>query len=92
MTPDEALKVVTIDSVAQTTGLSHAQVANILELLGDKPEWEYGRITKTQWAHPRMDEPSVTILANTEGNIEYQRNLGYMIVRRKKAGPWEPVE
>lgn len=73
----------------------------ILTALGDlydaarkhpEPEWEYGRITKTQWSYPRMDDASVTVLANTEGNIEYQRNLGYMIVRRAKAGPWTPVE
>lgn len=71
-------------------------IAASLEIAGyrkhPEPEWEYGRITKTQWSHPRMDEPSVTVLANTEGNVEYQRNLGYMIVRRVKAGPWEAVE
>lgn len=55
-------------------------------------EWEYGRITKTQWHNPRMRDHSIQVLADTPGNIEYQRANGYMIVRRRKAGPWEEIK
>lgn len=46
---------------------------------------EYGRISKTQWA---AGISNATVLSDTPGNVDYQRDLGYVIVKRIKAGDW----
>lgn len=58
-----------------------------------EPEWEYGRV-----AHPalvvdgiRRGEVYAEALSDTPGNVDYQRRNGWAIVRRTKAGPWEPA-
>jgi len=57
-----------------------AQAAGFSRHPQPETEWEYGRTSR--------DRLSVDVLAGTPGNIEYQQEHGYGIVRRRKAGPW----
>lgn len=54
-----------------------------------EPEWEYGRAHPGVWK--RAPGVGVVVLADTPGNREPQEAEGYLIVRRRKAGPWEPL-
>lgn len=52
-----------------------------------EPEWEYGAVSRTNWAeNGQKSRPFQS------ANPEKDRALGYLIVRRRPAGPWLLVE
>lgn len=59
----------------------------------EEPEWEHGAISATalQVARRQGWVPNVAIMSNTPGSVEYQREQGYVILRRTRAGEWEEV-
>lgn len=66
-------------------GLADAIMSRFAVTLKDETEWEYGR------AKPGWPVPHVDVLSDTPGNVEYQREHGFTIFRRRKPGPWELV-